>query len=44
MKGGFHPLDQAELLAAVKDLCPIVVLDTAIRFSGAENANNLTGR
>jgi hypothetical protein len=42
MKDGFHPLDQPEMLAAAMALEPVVVLDTAIRFSRAENENSAT--
>ena len=40
MSEDFHLLDQPELLAAVEALNPVVVLDTAIRFSTAESENS----
>ena len=42
MKDGFHSLNQSELLAAVKALEPVVVLDSAIRFSTADDENSAT--
>jgi len=42
LRDGFYPLQQPELLSAVEALEPLVVLDTAIRFSTAENENSAT--
>jgi hypothetical protein len=36
LKDGFTPLDAPHLLSAVKELKPVVFLDTAIRFSSGE--------
>jgi 5S rRNA maturation endonuclease (ribonuclease M5) len=41
LKDGFTPLDSPQLLAAVKEMKPVVFLDTAIRFSsGEENSSS----
>jgi hypothetical protein len=42
MKDGKYPLDDQRLLAAIRAMKPVVILDTAIRFSTAEDENSAT--
>lgn len=42
LKDGAYKLDEPNLIAAVREMKPAVILDTAIRFSSAENENSAT--